>query len=72
MIECTDGLGRSLKGSLDRPGLVTREGVRCAGGGVIEWDDGDLMEGRGGHWGERPGRGNGMSAAKLTGGVREG
>jgi hypothetical protein len=72
MIECTNSLGHSLRGSLDRPGLVCGE---VAGDG-IEWDDGDLMARSGWRGGELTGeRGRGRrngTAAKLTGGVHEG
>lgn len=57
MIERTDGLGHSLKASLNRPGVVSGEGLR----GVI---DADLMQRGGWRGGDLSGeRGRGEESA---------
>ena len=65
MIECSNGLGHSLKAH----SIVLACHPR--GGRLSETEQKGVGGGDGG-WGERPGRGIGMTAAKVTGGVREG
>jgi hypothetical protein len=70
MIECTNGLGHSLKAHKVVPGWSSGEGA----GDVMRQTEVMERRGRGGNSeGERwSGRTNRMSAAKLTGGVDEG
>lgn len=68
MIECTNGRGYSLNGSLDHPGLVTTR-RRCPHALI----DARILDQVWVGGGERPrGSSIGMTAAKPTGGVHEG